>query len=95
MKKYSVVCLQFGFTCVSWTWATWTEFLGDVYSIKWMEDSDRENLAQETLEKQYKIVRKETNTSMVCQFGDLSMGKLKVGDFQGEVLKAICLFIFL
>merc|ERR1719219_70012 len=59
-------------------------FLGDVYSVKWMEDSDKENLQKETLEKQYKIVRKETNTSMVCQFGDLSMGKLKVGDFQGE-----------
>merc|ERR1719219_1969047 len=59
-------------------------FLGDVYSVKWMEDSDRENLAKETLEQQYEIVKKETNTSMVSQFGDLSMGKLKVGEFQGE-----------
>merc|ERR1719219_1316383 len=59
-------------------------FLGDVYSVKWMEDSDRENLAKETLEEQYEIVKKETNTSMVSQFGDLSMGQLKVGEFQGE-----------
>merc|ERR1712055_1238867 len=59
-------------------------FLGDVYSIKWMEDSDKENIETETLEHQYKIVKKETNTSQVLQFGDMSMGKLKVGEFQGS-----------
>merc|ERR1712055_301603 len=58
-------------------------FLGDVYSIKWMEDSDKENIEKETLEHQYKIVKKETNTSMVLQFGDMSINKLPVGDFQG------------
>ena len=40
-------------------------FLGDVYSIKWMEDSDKENIEKETLDQQYNIVKKETNTSMV------------------------------
>merc|ERR1711910_128794 len=45
-------------------------FLGDVYSIKWLEDSDKENIEKETLEEQYKIVKKETNTSTVCEFGD-------------------------
>jgi len=58
-------------------------FLGDVYSIKWLEDSDKENIEKETLEDQYKIVKKETNTSMVCQFGDMSISKLPVGTFQG------------
>jgi len=58
-------------------------FLGDVYSIKWLEDSDKENIEKETLEKQYKIVKRETNTSMVMQFGDMSISKLPVGDFQG------------
>merc|ERR1711953_334199 len=58
-------------------------FLGDVYSVKWLEDSDRENLNRETLEKQYKIVKRETNTSTVCQFGDLSISKMKVSQFQG------------
>ena len=58
-------------------------FLGDVYSVKWLEDSDRENLNRETLEKQYKIVKRETNTSTVCQFGDLSIAKMKVSQFQG------------
>jgi len=58
-------------------------FLGDVYSIKWMEDSDKKNIEKETLEQQYNVVKKETNTSTVCQFGDMSIGKMKVGDFQG------------
>jgi len=58
-------------------------FLGDVYSIKWLEDSDKENIEKETLEEQYKIVKKETNTSMVMQFGDMSISKLPVGTFQG------------
>merc|ERR1712002_130516 len=58
-------------------------FLGDVYSIKWLEDSDKEDIEKETLEEQYKIVKKETNTSMVMQFGDMDISKLPVGDFQG------------
>lgn len=59
-------------------------FLGDVYSVKWLEDSDKENLEKETLEDQYKIVKKETNTSTVCQFGDMSISQMSVGMFQGE-----------
>ena len=38
-------------------------FLGDVYSVKWLEDSDKENLRKETLEQQFHRVKKETNTS--------------------------------
>jgi len=58
-------------------------FLGDVYSIKWLEDSDKENIEKETLEHQYIVVKNETNTSMVCQFGDMSISKMEVGTFQG------------
>ena len=47
-------------------------------------DSDKENLEIETLEKQYRIVKRETNTSMVCQFGDMAISKMKVAWFQGE-----------
>ncbi len=54
-----------------------------MYSIKWMEDSDKKNIEQESLDQQYSVVKKETNTSTVCRFGDLSMGQLKVGEFQG------------
>merc|ERR1712002_953473 len=59
-------------------------FLGDVYSIKWLEDSDATNIEKETLEEQYKRVKRETNTSTVCQFGDMSISKMTVGSFQGE-----------
>ncbi|KAM7285804.1 asparaginyl endopeptidase/legumain [Ixodes scapularis] len=48
-----------------------------------MEDSDREDLHKETLLKQFKIVRSETNTSHVMQFGDLKIANLKVSEFQG------------
>jgi len=59
-------------------------YLGDVYSVKWLEDSDSEVLNKETLSKQFQIVRKETNTSHVMEYGDLSIGKMKVSEFQGS-----------
>jgi len=59
-------------------------YLGDVYSVKWMEDSDSENIATETLQKQFQIVKEETNTSHVQEFGDLTMGKEKVARFQSN-----------
>ncbi|CAM1319586.1 LGMN (predicted), partial [Pycnogonum litorale] len=58
-------------------------YLGDVYSIKWMEDSDKEDIEQETLQQQYNIVKSETNTSHVQVFGDPKVGSMKVGEFQG------------
>ncbi|RWS11065.1 tick legumain-like protein [Dinothrombium tinctorium] len=60
-------------------------YLGDVYSVKWLEDSDsRHSLRHETLQKQFVIVKKETNTSHVQEFGDLRIGKLPVSQFQGS-----------
>ncbi|KAL5009302.1 hypothetical protein ScPMuIL_014883 [Solemya velum] len=59
-------------------------YLGDVYSVNWMEDSDKENLKVETLQKQFEIVRKETNTSHVMEYGMMSLGKLAVSEFQGD-----------
>ncbi|KAL1475608.1 hypothetical protein MTO96_037169 [Rhipicephalus appendiculatus] len=59
-------------------------YLGDVYSVNWMEDSDKEDLHKEKLIDQFKIVREETNTSHVMEFGDMSIGKLSVSEFQGE-----------
>ncbi|CAH1790688.1 unnamed protein product [Owenia fusiformis] len=57
-------------------------YLGDVYSVKWMEDSDMENLNTETLQKQFKIVKKETNTSHVMEYGDMAISSEPVADFQ-------------
>lgn len=65
-------------------------YLGDVYSVKWMEDSDIENLRQETLIDQFNIVRWETNTSHVQEYGDLRIGTMAVSQFQGsKVAKAV------
>ncbi|KAK3917205.1 Legumain [Frankliniella fusca] len=58
-------------------------YLGDVFSVKWMEDSDKENLLLESLHHQFEVVRTETNTSHVEEYGDLDIGSLPVAYFQG------------
>ena len=37
-----------------------------------MEDSDKENIETESLEQQFLVVKNETNTSMVCQYGQFN-----------------------
>lgn len=59
-------------------------YLGDLYSISWMEDSDKENLDVETLHKQYELVKTRTTLSHVCEWGDLSLSGNDVGVFQGN-----------
>ena len=47
------------------------------------QDSDVENLSQETLQKQYTIVKAETTTSAVHEYGNLTMGtSFRVSQFQ-------------
>jgi len=58
--------------------------IGDVFSDSWMENSDKENLKAETLQKQFEIVKQETNTSHVHQFGSLDIAKEPVANFQGD-----------
>jgi len=66
-------------------------YLGDLYSVNWMEDSDVENLAAETLSTQYGIVKNLTDLSHVMEYGDTTISSNVVGAFQGEQtsLKAI------
>ncbi|KAF3845302.1 hypothetical protein F7725_008465 [Dissostichus mawsoni] len=59
-------------------------YLGDWYSVNWMEDSDVEDLNKETLAKQFKIVKSHTNTSHVKQFGNKTLAHMKVIAFQGN-----------
>ncbi|XP_071516710.1 legumain-like [Panulirus ornatus] len=59
-------------------------FLGDVFSIKWMEDSDWENLHRETLKKQFLLVRNEVVTSTVMHWGDLHISHQKLSRFFGN-----------
>lgn len=58
-------------------------YLGDVFSVMWMQDSEKENLLRETLHHQFAIVRTETNTSHVEEYGDLDVGSMHVSDFLG------------
>ena len=46
-------------------------YLGDLYSVNWMEDSDAEDISKETLFKQFQITQKKTTESHVMQYGDL------------------------
>merc|ERR1712070_884224 len=58
--------------------------LGDVFSIKWMEDSDRGFMATETVAQQISKVRREVSKSHVQQFGDSSViGAEVIGEFEG------------
>ncbi|XP_062851745.1 legumain [Trichomycterus rosablanca] len=61
-------------------------YLGDWYSVNWMEDSDVEDLNKETLAKQFKIVKSHTNTSHVMQYGNKTLSQMKVIEFQGNSL---------
>jgi legumain len=59
-------------------------YLGDVYSVNWMENSDIADFKSETLDQQYQIVKKETNTSTVCEYGQLTLGTSALNLFQGN-----------
>jgi hypothetical protein len=46
------------------------------------QNSDVANLKSETLFQQFEITKKETNTSVVCKFGDASFDHEPLSDFQ-------------
>jgi len=58
-------------------------YLGDEYSIHWLEDSDKKSLNQESLEKQFETVKDETKLSHVQQYGDLKLDTLSLSEFLG------------
>lgn len=65
-------------------------YLGDLYSVNWMQDSDVEDLSAETLATQFSITKKETNESHVMEYGDKTIGKMTVAEFQGNQRCAVC-----
>eukprot|EP01016_Furgasonia_blochmanni_P022945 TRINITY_DN2489_c0_g4_i2.p1 TRINITY_DN2489_c0_g4~~TRINITY_DN2489_c0_g4_i2.p1 ORF type:complete len:543 (+),score=183.22 TRINITY_DN2489_c0_g4_i2:83-1711(+) len=54
--------------------------LGDLYSVNWMEDTDKGNL-EESLHEQFNIVKKLTDQSQVMEWGDQSFNTEKIGNF--------------
>ena len=57
---------------------------GDVYSVNWMEDTDNQNPAAETIQQQFKVVKEKTNTSHVQEFGDMQISKMVLAEFFGK-----------
>ncbi|CAK5018242.1 unnamed protein product [Meloidogyne enterolobii] len=58
--------------------------LGDFFSVNWMDDSDSENLLQETLAEQFEIVRNKTDRSHVLSIGSLNIKHEHVSEFMGS-----------
>ncbi|KAI6212472.1 hypothetical protein M3Y94_00029300 [Aphelenchoides besseyi] len=58
--------------------------LSDYFTTSWLQDSDSKDLSKETLQSQYTIIKTKTNVSNVLQFGDLSISKEVVANFQGH-----------
>jgi legumain len=56
--------------------------LGDLFSVNWMEDSDKANMSTETLQDQYETVKTQTAKSHVLQWGQLSLTEEPIGDFE-------------
>merc|ERR1712066_911879 len=56
--------------------------LGDLFSVSWMEDSDKGALATETLKEQIARVTQLTNKSHVEAFGDKSFESEPLGNFE-------------
>lgn len=59
--------------------------LGDLYSVNWMEDSDKSDLSHETLNEQYEKVRGKTKQSHVMKFGSEEIGDEPIDEFQSTV----------
>ncbi|KAL8166511.1 hypothetical protein V2J09_008010 [Rumex salicifolius] len=61
--------------------------LGDLYSVAWMEDSDKHSPQSETLEAQYQVVKirtiSATDGSHVMQYGDSALSKDILGLYLG------------
>jgi len=57
--------------------------LGDLFSINWMEDTEANNVATESLQTQQTTVIEKTTRSPVQVFGNTSFLSEPIGDFQG------------
>jgi len=55
--------------------------LGDLYSVVWMEDSDKSHMKLETLSTQFKRVKNLTAQSHVMEYGETDFKYEPIGDF--------------
>lgn len=54
--------------------------LGDLFSVNFLEDTDKGNYDQ-TLNQQFDTIKRLTNKSHVMQWGDMSFADMKIGEF--------------
>jgi legumain len=59
-------------------------YLGDEYSIRWMEDADVASFKEETLQIQFENVRNLTKMSHVMQYGDVSLAQETLSEYMEE-----------
>ncbi|KER19200.1 hypothetical protein T265_11946 [Opisthorchis viverrini] len=58
--------------------------LANEYSFIWLLDSQYNDIKKRTLEEQYQAVKRKTGLSHVMKYGDMTMGSIPVGKFQGH-----------
>ncbi|TGZ70730.1 hypothetical protein CRM22_003034 [Opisthorchis felineus] len=63
--------------------------LADEYSHNWLADSEKHILNQYTLDQQFDSVKQSTVQSHVSKYGEMDMGSLPVGEFQGHSEQSI------
>ncbi|CAD5219349.1 unnamed protein product [Bursaphelenchus xylophilus] len=59
------------------------EYLGDEFSVAWMEFSDANDLHMTTLQDEYENVKRRTTTSHAQQFGSKKIAEETIDEFQG------------
>jgi len=59
--------------------------LGDLFSVNWMEDSDKANISKETLDQQFAIILNTTDKSHVMRYGDQKFVNEPIGNFIGTL----------
>lgn len=77
------------------SWACYWEasrnaYLGDTYSVNFLEDSDKADFGKETFQDQFVAIKALTTQSHVMQYGDLSMAPESIGNFLAVKTGAKC-----
>jgi legumain len=65
-------------------WDPVQTYLGDEYSIRWMEDSDKNSNKQETLKTQFAHVSQQVKLSQPQQYGTTAFENEPIWDFEGN-----------
>jgi len=61
--------------------ATRKAYVGDTYSVNFLEDSDAADMSKETFQDQFVNIKAKTTESHVMQYGDMSIAPEPIGNF--------------